>query len=52
MSVDAASGCGSGPGSQSVTRCPRAASERAAVTPITPAPATTTRSPLTEPSVR
>src|SRR5438067_6312469 len=44
ISVDAASGCGSGPGSIKTTACPRLRSSMAAVTPKTPAPVTRTRS--------
>src|SRR5271154_1469051 len=40
MSVDAASGWGSGPGSRRVTSCPRSRSSSAAVTPKIPAPTT------------
>src|SRR4029450_158163 len=40
MSVDAASGCGSGPGSIRITWCPRFFNSIAAVIPLTPAPTT------------
>src|SRR5260370_3766467 len=43
MSVEAASGCGMGPGSTSLTAWPRLRSSRAAVSPKIPAPATSTR---------
>src|SRR4030095_10218487 len=42
MSVDAASGCGNGPGSISITSCPRFFNSIAAVTPLIPAPTTMT----------
>src|SRR5229473_4644955 len=45
MSVEAASGCGTGPGSTSLTSWPRLRSSRAAVSPKIPAPATSTRMP-------
>ena len=40
MSVEAARGCGIGPGSRTVTRRPRACSSRAAARPKAPAPTT------------
>src|SRR5438034_11239430 len=40
MSVDAASGCGNGPGSTRTTSCPRFFNSIAAVTPLIPAPTT------------
>src|SRR5437870_6501983 len=42
MSVDAASGCGSGPGSTRTTSCPRFLNSIAVVTPLMPAPTTIT----------
>src|SRR5579859_6171876 len=46
MSVEAASGCGTGPGSTSVTSFARRRSSIAAVTPKMPAPTTRTRLPM------
>src|SRR5260370_41162515 len=40
MSVDAASECGSGPGSTRTTSCPRFLNSIAVVTPLMPAPTT------------
>src|SRR5690349_2029950 len=40
MSVEAARGCGSGPGSTRTTSCPRFFNSIAAVTPLIPAPTT------------
>src|SRR5437773_4747840 len=40
MSVDAASGCGNGPGSIRIVWCPRFFNSIAAVTPLIPAPTT------------
>src|SRR5262245_57259736 len=46
MSVEAASGCGNGPGSKSATVCPRRLSSSAAVTPKMPAPMMCTVEPF------